>query len=65
MDIWIVIKYDSLFDGEEIAAIFNCKQLAEIYKENTGSMRVEQHKILYNLPPGARKKVKFQKIVRS
>ena len=42
-DIFVVIGYDSIFNGEEVCAVFYDIYKAEEYREKEGKMRVEHH----------------------
>ena len=42
-DVFIVIGYDSIFNGEEVCAVFYNIYKAEAYREKEGKMRVEHH----------------------
>ena len=46
MNVYVVIKYNTFFDGEEVGGIFLDKEKAKQYCKDINYFRIEKHKII-------------------
>ena len=50
-DVFVVIGFDTVFNGEEVSAVFSDIYKAEEYRKANGKLRTEHHTLKDGWPP--------------